>query len=148
MKTQVKEYLDALPEGHREAFLKLREVLKSSLPSGFEERMQYGMISYVVPKSIFPAGYHCKPEDPLVFISLGAQKKHIAIYHMAMYMMPELKAWFESEYPKHVKAKPDMGKSCIRFKNPKTIPFALIAELCQKVTVEEYLALYRSLLKK
>ncbi len=142
------KYIESLPEERREYFAKLREVIKNNLPEGFEEVMQYEMISYVVPKSIFPAGYHCNPEDPLAFISIGSQKNHIAIYHMAMHMMPELKAWFEAEYPKYVKTKLDAGKSCIRFKNPKVIPFDLIAELCKKVSVDEYLAAYKTLLKK
>ncbi len=69
------KYIESLPEERREYFAKLREVIKNNLPEGFEEVMQYEMISYVVPKSIFPAGYHCNPEHPLAFISIGSQKK-------------------------------------------------------------------------
>ena len=44
--------------------------------------------------------------------------------------------------------KPDIGKSCIRFKNLNAIPFDLIADLCGKVTADQWNQLYDSALKK
>ena len=104
--------------------------------------MSYGMVGYVVPHSIFPRGYHCDPKLPLPFMSFASQKNFIALYHMGIYAKKELLDWFVAEYPKQCKTKLDMGKSCIRFKKPDQLPFALIAELCRKMSVEEWVDIY------
>jgi hypothetical protein len=101
-----------------------------------------------VPHSIYPNGYHCDPKLPLPFISIASQKSHIAVYHMGVYMNPELLAWFQEEYPKHSKTKLDMGKSCIRFKNPTNITYDLLAELAKKMTVEDWIGVYEKELEK
>lgn len=142
------EYLAEIPAERQLAFEKLRNALLDNLPDGFEERMSGGMINYVVPHSIFPAGYHCDPKSALPFIGLASQKNFIAVYHMGIYSKPELLEWFVAEFPKHSKTKLDMGKSCIRFKNPAHIPFDLMAELFRKMTVQEYVATYQEQLEK
>jgi hypothetical protein len=126
----------------------LREVILKNIPKGFEERMGYGMLGYSVPHSIYPAGYHCNPKDPLPFFGLASQKNSINVYHMGMYARQDLYDWFVAEYPKHVKAKLDMGKSCIRFKKPEHIPLELIGELLQKMSVQDWIALYEKEIKK
>lgn len=138
------EYIRQLPEERREAMMKLRHTIQESLPVGFEETMSYGMLAYVVPHSLYPPGYHVNPEEPLPFMSIASQKNYIALYHMGMYMIPEVLAWFQEEYPKHVQTKLDMGKSCVRFKKPESIPYSLIAELSGKITVQEYIKRYES----
>ncbi|MDP2686548.1 MAG: DUF1801 domain-containing protein [Aequorivita sp.] len=142
------QYIQELPEDRREVMQKLRETINKNLPPGFEEIMQYGMISYVVPHSRYPNGYHCKPSDALPFLSIASQKNHIAFYHMGVYLDTKLYAWFTAEYPKHAKGKLDMGKSCIRFKNPKNIPFELLGELVTKISVAEWIAKYESEIKR
>jgi uncharacterized protein YdhG (YjbR/CyaY superfamily) len=142
------EYIAQLPEERQQVMQKLREVIQANLPAQFEEAMSYGFIGYVVPHSVYPGGYHCKPSEPLPFMSIAAQKNFIAVYHMGIYASPELMEWFTAEYPKHVKTKLDMGKSCIRFKNIKTIPYALIGELVTKMTAEEWMRIYESQIKK
>ncbi len=136
------DYISQLPEERREAVTKLRQTIKVNLPEGFQETMSYGMITYVVPHQLYAPGYHVNPEQPLPFVSIASQKNFIALYHMGMYMFPELLTWFKAEYPKHVQTKLDMGKSCVRFKKVSNLPYDLIAELCRKVTVEEYIQLY------
>jgi hypothetical protein len=106
--------------------------------------MSYGMIGYVVPKSIYPSGYHCDTKLPLPFINLASQKNFIALYHMGIYADEKFLNWFVNEFPKHTKAKLDMGKSCIRFKKPEQIPFELIAELVSKISVQNWIDLYES----
>lgn len=142
------QYIAELPENRKEVMQQLRETVKKNLPKGFEETMQYGMISYVVPHSIYPDGYHCKPTDPLPFLSIASQKNHIAFYHMGVYSKPELLKWFTEEYPKHATGKLDMGKSCIRFKNYKNIPFDLLGELTTKISVAEWIEMYEKAFKK
>ena len=102
------------------------------------------MISYVVPFSIYPKGYHCKPSDQLPFISIAAQKNFIAIYHMGIYADKNLHDWFVKSYAEQCTKKLDMGKSCIRFKHLNDIPYALISELVSKISPKEWVSLYET----
>ena len=142
--SSVSEYIKNLPEERKQAMEQLQAVIRKNLPKGFEEEMSYGMVGFVVPHSLYPAGYHCSPELPLPFISIASQKNFIALYHMGIYADKNLLQWFTDEYPKHSNTKPDMGKSCIRFKKPELIPFDLIGELCSKYTPEQWISLYES----
>ncbi|MBV5311792.1 MAG: DUF1801 domain-containing protein [Prolixibacteraceae bacterium] len=140
----VEEYINQVPDSQREAIILLQKTILENLPEGFVEEMNYGMIGYVVPHSIYPKGYHCDPKLPLPFLSIAAQKNFIAVYHMGMYANPELLNWFTGEFPKYSKQKLDMGKSCIRFKNVAHIPYELIGELAKKVEVVDWISLYES----
>lgn len=144
----VEEILANVPEERKETFAKLHQTIVDNLPEGFEAAISYGGLGYVVPHSIYPNGYHCKPEEPLPFAGIASQKNSINLYHMGIYSNPELYDWFVAEYPKYCKRKLDMGKSCIRFKKAEDIPFPLIAELMQKMTVEQWISIYESQLKK
>jgi len=151
MQSQAKtpnQYFDELPADRKPYMQKLRQTILENLPKGFIEEMNYGMVGYVVPHSIYPAGYHCDTKMPLPFMNIASQKKFIALYHMGIYANTELLNWFTTEYPKHVKTKLDMGKSCIRFKKPEQIPFDLIGQLCSKMQVEDWIALYEKNYKK
>ena len=142
------EYIAQVPEERQAVLEKLRNTIKNNLPQGFEEGMSYNMIGYYVPQTLYPDGYHCDPKLPLPFISIASQKNSINLYHMGLYAKQELYDWFVAEYPKHCKRKLDMGKSCIRFKKIEEIPFDLIKELCTKMTVKEWIAIYESAIKK
>lgn len=146
--SSVSGYLEAIPPDRREAIEKLRETILENIPDGFQEAFSYGMIGYVVPHQLYPPGYHCDPKLPLPFAGFASQKNFIALYHMGIYAMPDLYDWFVSEYPKYVKTKLDMGKSCIRFKKPADIPYELIARLMRKVTVEEWVEVYETNMKR
>ncbi|MCX2718850.1 DUF1801 domain-containing protein [Lentiprolixibacter aurantiacus] len=141
-------YLAELPPERKEVMEKLRRVVLNNLPEGFEETMNYGMIGYVVPHSIYQDGYHCSPELPLPFLNLASQKNHIGFYHMGIYSDPELLEWFTTEFPKHSKRKLDMGKSCIRFKNPNDIPYELLGELVSKISVADWIRTYENTVKR
>jgi len=144
----IEEYLQKVPEERQSYFRRLREVMVENLPEGFEEILQYGMIGYVVPHSIFPDGYHCKPSEPLPFAHIASQKNYVALYHSGIYADKEILDWFVAEYPKHSKRKLNMGKSCIRFKKPEEIPYDLIAELMQKISVQDWIDTYQKNIKK
>lgn len=146
--TSVQEYLEKVPEERKEAFLRLRQTILENLPEGFEEQLSYGMIGYVVPKSIYPAGYHCTPELPLPFVNIASQKNHIALYHSGLYADPELLEWFKNEYAKRCSHRLDMGKSCVRFKKFDDIPYDLIGELMQKMSVERWIEIYEKQVKR
>ena len=142
------DYISQLPEDRKVPMTKLHNLIKKHMPKGLESGMGYGMPAYYVPKSIYPPGYHCKPFPPLPFINIASQKNFIALYHSGLYAKKELYEWFVTEYPKHAKYKLDMGKSCVRFKKVDDIPYDLIKELLCKMTVEEWIKIYESAIKK
>ena len=142
------EYIASLPDDRKAAIGKLREVILANLPDGFEETMSYGMIGYVVPHSIYPAGYHVDPKLPLPFMNLASQKNNVAIYHSGIYANPDLSDWFKKEYGERVPTKINMGKSCVRIKKMEHIPYDLIGELAAKMTVNDWIELYEKSVKR
>ncbi|MEQ1746154.1 MAG: DUF1801 domain-containing protein [Saprospiraceae bacterium] len=146
--TSPEDYMGKLPEDRKAAITTLRKTILDNLPSGFSETIGYGMMGYVVPHGLYPAGYHCDPQQPLPFMGFASQKNFVSFYHMGLYASPALMEWFVSEYPKHTKARLDMGKSCIRFKKMDQIPFALIGELVSKISPQQWIETYEQMLKK
>jgi hypothetical protein len=142
------EYILEIPAERQILFQKLRKTILENLPEGFQEEMSYGMIGYLVPKTIYPAGYHCNPKLPLPFLAIASQKNFVAIYHMGIYLEPALHEWFVAEFPKHSKKKLDLGKSCLRFAKMEDIPFDFIGELVAKMSVARWIELYESVLLK
>ena len=142
------EYVTNIPEERQAAFFKLRQTILDNIPSGFEECINYGMIGYVVPKSIYPDGYHCDSKLPLPFANLASQKKFIGFYHMGVYADPELYKWFTEEYSARCKYKLDMGKSCVRLKRMDDIPYDLIGELISKISTQDWISTYEEKYKK
>lgn len=144
--TSVPEYIDSLPADRKKAIVAIRKAILKNLPKGFEEVMSYGMIGYVVPHKLYPAGYHCDPNLPLPFMSLASQKNYISFYHMALYE-GKLLDWFREEWKGVSTKKLDMGKCCIRFKKPDEIPIDLLGELASKVTPKQWIEYYESQVK-
>ncbi len=145
--TTPEAYIAEMPEERQAAFKKLRSTIKKNLPKGFKEEMSYGMIGYVVPHKLYPPGYHCDPKLPLPFINIASQKNFIAFYHMGLYANKTQLDWFLQEYPKHTTAKLDMGKACIRFKKPDSIPFDLLGQLVTRISVEAWINCYETAVK-
>ncbi|HRE39697.1 MAG TPA: DUF1801 domain-containing protein [Ignavibacteria bacterium] len=139
----VDDYISSLPDERKDIISELRKVILKNLPKGFEEMMNYGMIGYVVPHSIYPNGYHCDPKLPLPFLNIASQKNHIAIYHMGFYDN-NLVEWYSKEWSKLSNKKPDLGKSCLKFKKPEEVPVQLIGELAKKITPKEWIEIYES----
>lgn len=136
-----KQYIDSLPEDRARVITKLRTVLRKNLPKGFTELMD-GMLIYAVPHSTYPAGYHTDPTSPLPFIGLASQKNFVALYHMGLYMNPDMLKWFKDAYASAGVGRLDIGKSCIRFKNLDKIPYDVLGQLATKMTVKQWIALY------
>lgn len=150
--TTVKQYLAELPEDRREALTAVRQVILENLDKGFQERMAYGMIGYSVPHSIYPAGYHCDPQQPLPFAGLASQKGHMSLYLMGLYVgggdgkAGELVKWFEKAWAASGKKKLDMGKACVRFKSVEDVPLEVIGEVFRRLPVKAYIAEYERVL--
>ncbi|HXX95393.1 MAG TPA: DUF1801 domain-containing protein [Planctomycetota bacterium] len=142
----VPEYLASLPEDRRAAISEVRKIILENLDSGFEEGMQYGMIGYFVPHSLYPAGYHCDPRQPLTYAGLASQKNHMAIYLMCVYSDRKNQEWFRKEWAKTGK-KLDMGKSCIRFRRLEDLPLEVIGKAIARVGVRKYILNYEAVLR-
>jgi hypothetical protein len=137
----VEGYLAELPSDRREAISAVRKVILKNLPKGLEEIMQYGMIAYVVPHKLFPAGYHCDPSQPLCYAGLASQKNHMAVYLTTVYGHKETQDWFVKAY-KATGKKLDMGKSCVRFKKLENLPLDVIGQAIARVSVQKYIEAY------
>ncbi len=145
MDAQVSEYISALPPDRKEAFLAIRNAILNTLPEGFAEQFSYGMIGYVVPLERYPEGYLGKADLPLPIMNLGSQRQYISLYHYAVYSDEELKEWFMRSWrEKGYRHKPDMGKSCIRFRYPDEIPLDIIAELAGKISIDDWIRQYEA----
>jgi hypothetical protein len=117
------------------------------LPKGYEEGMQYGMIGYFVPHSVYPPGYHCDPKQPLPFACLASQKNYISVYLGCVYADPEHEAWFREAWAKTGK-KLDMGKSCVRFRKLDDVPLNVIGQAIKRVSVKKFIERYESTIKE
>lgn len=137
----VAQYLGALPDERKRALGQVRSVIKKHLPRGYRETMQYGMIAYVVPLTLYPKGYLGKPDVPLPYVSLASQKSHMAAYLMGVYGDEKLARWFTAAWKKTGK-KLDLGKSCLRFKSLEDVALDVLGEAVARLPVSEYVALY------
>ncbi len=139
----VEDYLAQLPADRRPAISAVRDAINAKIAKGYEERLQYGMITWVVPESVMPAD-EVYNKQPLALASLGSQKSHMAVYLMGVYADPDERAWFEGAYKKSGK-KLDMGKSCVRFASLEKLAVDVVAEAMGRVTVANYVKGYRAL---
>jgi hypothetical protein len=134
------EYLAALPEDRREILSRVREVILAHLPDGYEEGMQYGMISYFVPLSRYPTTYN---GQALSYVALASQKNYVSLYLTSIYGNGPAEAWFREEYAKSGK-KPNMGKSCVRFKKLEDLPLDLVGRAVALESVDDFLQRYEA----
>lgn len=148
----VEQYLAELPPDRREAVAAVRKVILKNLDKGYAEGMSYGMIGYSVPHSVFPAGYHCNPEQPLPFAGLASQKQHLSLYIMFLYcgcegsVDSDVLKWFKQAWAASGKKKLDMGKACIRFKKLDDIPLDVIGEAIRRMPAKKFVAEYEKAL--
>ncbi len=136
----VKEYLEELEPSKRTVISAIRDMIVENLPDGFEEVMNWGMITYEVPLTTYEKTYNKKP---LMNIALAAQKNYNSLYLMGIYMddglIDKLTSAFEREG-----LKLNMGKSCIRFKNVEDLPLSTIAEMISSITLDKFIKYMRA----
>jgi hypothetical protein len=137
----IEEYLAQFTEEEVSVINQLRDRIKELLPKGYVEEMHYNMITYVVPLSYYPKGYHVTKGMPLPYFAIAKQKHFYALYHMGYYAKPEMFSEFVSQY-NALYGKLDMGKSCMRFKKVEKIPFDLLELILSKISVDEYISFY------
>lgn len=134
----VEEYLQELPEYRRDTIKEIRQLILDNLPDGYEETINWGMISYEIPLEHYPDTYN---DQPLNYLGLAAQKNHNALYLMPVYQDEELQDWLEEEFEKANK-KMDMGRSCLRFNTVNDLPLSAIAKIISHQTPDEFIETY------
>ena len=143
----VNEYVKELPPDRRREIEIVRKVIKKNLPTGYKEMMQWGMISYAVPLSLYPKGYGGKSDVPLPYMGLASQKNYMALYLMCVYGNKKVEGWFRKEYKKSGK-KLDMGKGCVRFKTLNDLPLELIGKTVAITPVKKFIEIYEKARKR
>ena len=133
----VEQYLSELPDDRLEAIEAVRDVILENLPDGFEEVMNWGMITYQVPLSRYPDTYNKKP---LMMAALASQKNHMAVYLTGVYADQESRTRFLTAYQASGK-RLDMGQSCVRFRKLDDLPLDLIGGAIAEYSVDEFIAL-------
>jgi uncharacterized protein YdhG (YjbR/CyaY superfamily) len=136
----VDQYLQSLPTDRREAIQSVREVILENLPEGYEEVMNWGMITYQVPLEVYPDTYNRKP---LMYAALGSEKHHMSVHLMGIYLDDASRQAFESKYRATGK-RFDVGKACVRFRKLDDLPLPLIAETIARVPMQKYVDRVRS----
>jgi uncharacterized protein YdhG (YjbR/CyaY superfamily) len=136
----VEEYLAGLPEERRKAVETVRQVILKNLPRGYEEVMNWGMITYQVPLAVFPDTYN---GQPLAYAALASQKNHMAVYLSGIYMEEQARQEFEAAY-KATGKRYDVGKSCVRFRKLEDLPLELIGKSIALYEVDEFLQRVKS----
>ena len=136
--TTVPEYLASLPEERRATVAAVRDVILKNLPAGYQETMNWGMISYEIPIDRHPPAAN---GQPLIYAALAAQKNHYAVYLISVYGEGKPAGWFAEEFRAAGK-KLDMGKSCVRFKRVEDIPLETIGRAIAGTSVEQLIAIY------
>lgn len=131
----IQEYLAEMPEDRREAVKKVRDTILKNLPKGYEEAINFGMITYQVPLEVYPDTYNKKP---LLYAALANQKNHMAVYLTGIYMDEDLYQDFEEKY-RDTGKRFDVGKSCVRFRKLDDLPLELIGESIGAISMEEFI---------
>lgn len=139
----VREYLAQLPEDRRQVLEAIRKVVCKNIDKKFEEGIQYGMMGYYLPHSVYPDGYHCDSKQPLPFAAFASQKNHIGLYLFCVYVNEDVKDWFCAEWKKTGK-KLDMGKSCVRVKNLDGVALEVLGKLFKRIKAKDFVASYEA----
>ena len=141
----IEQYFEELPDERREALKAVRKVILQNLPKGYEEVLQYGMPAYVVPLTVFPAGYLNRKNEPLPYICLASQKNYMSIYMMSVY--GDAEAEFRREY-KATGKRLDMGKCCVRFRKLEDLPLDVIGKAVARYPIKKWIEICTSSRKK
>jgi len=149
----VSQYLASLPADRRAAITALRKVILDNLDKTYAERMAYGMIGYVVPREVYPAGYHCNPKQELPFLMLASQKNYMSLYLFGLYMggdgtceTPDSSAFRDAWTATGKKL--DMGKCCVRFKKIEDVPLDVVGAAIRKIPAKKFIEVYTTALER
>ena len=131
----IEQYLNALSDDRKEAISIVRQTILENLPDGYDEVMNWGMITYEVPLETYPNTYNGKP---LMYSALASQNNHMSVYLTGCYMSPDIRDKFERAYKISGK-RFDAGKSCIRFKKVDDLPLDILGDAIASLDVNGFI---------
>jgi uncharacterized protein YdhG (YjbR/CyaY superfamily) len=135
----IDEYINSLPLDRQQALEKVRKVILDNLPEGYEEKMNWGMITYQVPLEVYPDTYNKKP---LMYAALASQKNHMAVYLTGIYTDENRREEFENAYRATGK-RYDVGKSCVRFRKLDELPLDVLADAIATLEMGDFIDLVK-----
>lgn len=133
----VADYIRSLSDERRTAIETVRRVVNDHLPPGYEEAMNWGMITWQVPLATFPDTYN---GQPLMYAGLASQKRYMALHLMGIYTSRAARDAFEAAYRATGK-RFDAGKACVRFRRLDDLPLDLVAGTIAALPAEELIRL-------
>ena len=131
--TTVAAYLATLSPDRRAIVSAARDLVNANIPTGYEEFLLWGMVTWGIPLSRFPGTYN---GQPLCYVALADRKGHVALYLMGVYGSPKLEADLKAAF-KRAGKKLDMGKSCVRFQALDDLALEAMAKSIAAVSPEE-----------
>ncbi len=132
-------YVAGLPPDRQAIVSGVCDVVRASLPAGYEEGILYGMIGWFVPLQRFPDTYN---GQPLALAGIASQKNYVSLYLNTVYGDPATDRWFRDQWA--ATGKPlHMGKSCVRFRRLEDLPVDVIAATIARTPVDAYVERYR-----
>jgi|SRR5210317_1967073 hypothetical protein len=135
----VPEYLESLSSERATVISAVRGVILEHLPPGYQEAMNWGMVSYQVPLEFSGPTYN---NQPLLYAALAAQKNHYSLYLMGIYASPERASEFSEAYRATGK-RLDVGKACVRFRTLDDLPLDLVGHAIGHTSCEDFVEIYR-----
>jgi uncharacterized protein YdhG (YjbR/CyaY superfamily) len=136
--TTVNEYLAELPDDRVEALTVVLKALRKKLPEGLEENINWGMIAFEVPLSVYPNTYN---GQPIMHTAVASQKNHMAIYMGCLQGDGRGRESFIEDY-KATGKRLDIGKGCVRFRKLDDLPVDVIAKYAGAVSIEQLCAIH------
>jgi len=134
------EYLDQLAPQRAAELRTVRNAINAVLPSGYVERIAWGVISWEVPLETSGPTYN---NQPLLYVGIGAQKAYNALYLDCAYWPPDSAARLKDAFAAVGKSL-EAGKACIRFQSAAELPLeAIIAEIASS-SPGDYAARHRA----
>lgn len=124
----------------------MRKVINENLPAGLLEGIGYNMLCWSIPKTTYPAGYHCNPALPVPMLMLAVTKSGYSVHLFCIYGRDEHQKWFADEWAQSTKTKLDMGKACVRFKKLDGVPVEVFGKLLARISVDNFLKHYEAMI--
>jgi hypothetical protein len=144
-------YFASLPPSRREPLDAVRRVIRDNLDPILQEHMQYGVVAYCVPHSVWAHGHHTRPELPLMYMGLSSQKNDMVVYMLMLLHNPRERAWFDTAWKATGRTSrlevTGMG-CCLRFRKVEDLSLDVIAQAIRRMPVKKYLEDHTAMLAR
>lgn len=138
------QYLATLPEDRRSALSAVRRFILDKLDKQLQECMQYGVVAYCVPHSVWPHGHHTNSKLPLMYMGLSSQKNDMVVYMLFLHHNKPEREWFDTAWKAGGAGKKshlDVSGAgcCLRFTKLEDLSLEVIGKAIRRMPVKKYL---------